>query len=224
MGWSKLTIFMSFKKSATAALVAVATLLPLQASERLNLALESVTKAEEDKEETTELVEEPPKVEKPEPEIAISPTYKGRGFSYNESVVLRYFQERGITDRAALAVLLGNIRQESMFISNICEGGARVNYNSCRWGGYGLIQWTTSDRYYGLGRFAKQTGGNPSSIHTQLGYLVTERQWKSIEWKMRTPGLGISSYMQAAYRWLGWGIHGARTSYAYNYYDRLYLD
>lgn len=213
---------MSFKKSATAALVAVATLLPLQASERLNLALESVTKAEEDREETVVEVAESPEVENPEPDN--SPTYKGRGFSYNESVVLRYFQERGITDRAALAVLLGNIRQESMFISNICEGGARVNYHSCRWGGYGIIQWTTSDRYYGLGRFAKQTGGNPSSIHTQLGYLFTERQWKSIEWKMRTPGLGISTYMQAAYRWLGWGIHGARTSYAYNYYDRLYLD
>lgn len=213
---------MSFKKSATAALVAVATLLPLQASERLNLALESVTKAEEDREETVVEVAESPEVENSEPDN--SPTYRGRGFSYNESVVLRYFQERGITDRAALAVLLGNIRQESMFISNICEGGARVNYHSCRWGGYGIIQWTTSDRYYGLGRFAKQTGGNPSSIHTQLGYLFTERQWKSIEWKMRTPGLGISTYMQAAYRWLGWGIHGARTSYAYNYYDRLYLD
>lgn len=214
---------MSLTKSATAAILAVATLLPLQASQRLNEALESVSKEEDNTEEVV-VVEEEKATEVVEvAEVQPKPTYQGRGFNYNETVVLKYLQERGITDRAALAVMLGNIRQESMFHSNICEGGARVSYYSCRWGGYGLIQWTTSDRYYGLGRFARQTGGDPSSIHTQLGYLFTERQWKSIEWRMRTPGLSIGTYMQAAYRWLGWGIHGARTSYAYNYYDRLYL-
>ena len=66
---------------------------------------------------------------------------------------------------------MGNIKQESNFISNICEGGHRVSYHRCRSGGYGLIQWTSPNRYYGLGRYAKNTGGNPSSIHTQLDYM-----------------------------------------------------
>ena len=31
-----------------------------------------------------------------------------------------------ITDRNALATILGNIKQESNFTANVCEGGARV--------------------------------------------------------------------------------------------------
>ena len=60
-----------------------------------------------------------------------------------------------ITDKNALATILGNIKQESMFISNICEGGARVEYPNCHRGGYGLIQWTTEARYLGLGILQK---------------------------------------------------------------------
>jgi len=29
--------------------------------------------------------------------------------------------------------------------------------------------------------------------------------------------------MNAAYRWLGWGIHGARTNYAYDYTKKMVL-
>ena len=32
----------------------------------------------------------------------------------------------GVTDRTALAVIMGNIQQESNFKPNICEGGAIV--------------------------------------------------------------------------------------------------
>lgn len=204
------------KKGATAAaVVAVATLFPLQASERLTEALGSVTQASTE-EVTTE-----------EPEVATEPETKpmwvGRGFNYHESVTLKVLQERGITDRRALAVILGNIKQESRFHPNICEGGHRVSYHRCYSGGYGLIQWTTASRYHGLGRFAVRTGGNASTLHTQLGYLFTEYQWKVIERTMKTPGLSINTYMNAAYRWLGWGIHGARTTYSYQYYDRLFM-
>ena len=143
-----------------------------------------------------------------------------KGCNENENVALNYFQDIGIKDRNALATIMGNIRQESTFVPNICEGGSKRSYYSC-WGGYGLIQWTSANRYYGLGDFAKKYGGSPSSLETQLRYLTNEVQWKSIEDKMKKPGKSIYSYMNDAYSWIGWGYHGARTSYAYDYASRL---
>ena len=58
-----------------------------------------------------------------------------KGCNEHENAALDYFQDRGIKDRNALATIMGNIKQESMFVPNICEGGGRVSYNSC-WGGY----------------------------------------------------------------------------------------
>jgi hypothetical protein len=143
-----------------------------------------------------------------------------KGCNEHENTALAYFQSIGIKDRNALATIMGNIRQESTFIPNICEGGSRTSWNNCG-RGYGLIQWTSADRYYGLGDFARKTGGNPSSIHTQLGYLTTEVQWKRIVDRMKMPGKSIDRYMNYAYSWIGWGHHGARTSYAYDYANRL---
>jgi len=143
-----------------------------------------------------------------------------KGCNEHENTALAYFQDIGIKDRNALATIMGNIRQESTFIPNICEGGSRTSWNNCG-RGYGLIQWTSADRYYGLGDFARKTGGNPSSIHTQLGYLTTEVQWKRIVDRMKMPGKSIDRYMNYAYSWIGWGHHGARTSYAYDYANRL---
>lgn len=138
-----------------------------------------------------------------------------------ENITLNFFQERGITDKYALATLLGNIKQESMFIPNICEGGARTSYEGCTAGGFGLIQFTSPSRYHGLGRFAKKINANPSMIYTQLQYIVTESEWKSIENRLKTPGKPIERYMKYAFEWLGWGIHGARTNFAYDYSKRL---
>jgi len=139
-----------------------------------------------------------------------------------EQTTLAFLQEEaGITDRAALATILGNIQQESRFTPNICEGGARVSYHRCYNGGYGLIQWTTYGRYHGLGHHASITGGNPSSLKTQLSYLVTEREWKMALKRFQTPGQSIDYYMKGAYTWLGWGIHGNRTAYANQYYAQL---
>ena len=143
-----------------------------------------------------------------------------KGCSEHENLALDYFQEQGIKDRNALATIMGNIKQESMFVPNICEGGSRTSYGNC-YGGYGLIQWTSANRYYGLGDFAKKFGGSPSNIHTQLRYLTNEVQWQRIVDRMKTPGKSIDRYMNYAYSWIGWGIHGARTSYAYDYASKL---
>jgi Phage tail lysozyme len=143
-----------------------------------------------------------------------------KGCNENENATLAYFQDRGIKDRNALATIMGNIRQESTFVPNICEGGSRTSWNNC-YGGYGLIQWTSANRYYGLGDFAKKFGGSPSSLHTQLRYLTNEVQWKEIEDRMKIPGKSINRYMDYAYSWIGWGHHGARTSYAHDYASRL---
>ena len=143
-----------------------------------------------------------------------------KGCNENENVALNYFQDIGIKDRNALATIMGNIRQESTFVPNVCEGGSRTSYHNC-WRGYGLIQWTSANRYYGLGDFAKKFGGSPSSLHTQLRYLTNEVQWKEIEDRMKIPGKSINRYMDYAYSWIGWGHHGARTSYAHDYASRL---
>jgi len=145
-----------------------------------------------------------------------------KGCNEHENATLAYFQDRGIKDRNALATIMGNIRQESTFIPNICEGGSRTSWSNCG-RGYGLIQWTSADRYYGLGDFAKKFGGSPSALPTQLRYLTTEVQWKRIEDRMKTPGKSINRYMDYAYSWIAWGHHGARTQYAYDYAKRLVL-
>jgi len=146
-----------------------------------------------------------------------------KGCNQNEIITLNYLQDKGITDKNALATIMGNIRQESTFFPNICEGGARVSYHNCRSGGYGLIQWTDSTRYNGLGNFASRTSGNPSTIETQLNYMINEPDWKMIERQMMQPGGTINDYMRLARKWIRWGHHGARTDFAYDYRQRLVL-
>ena len=134
-----------------------------------------------------------------------------------EKMALEAFQDKGITDRYALAALMGNIKQESRFIPDICEGGARVRYHQCHRGGFGLIQWTTVGRYDGLGRHSRSKECDPSTTSCQLSYLFTEREWKMAEPFLKRTGNSIEWYMQHCYKWLGWGIHGERTNYAYDY-------
>ena len=156
-----------------------------------------------------------------EPKVEMVTRYVLPGASTTESRVLRALQERGIEDKAALATIMGNIKQESRFHANICEGGARIQYQHCHRGGYGLIQWTTQGRYDGLGNHAYRNGMSPSGVDAQVSYLFTERQWKSIEPSLKRPGQSINYYMNKAYRWLGWGHHGRRTQYSWEYYNRM---
>lgn len=148
-----------------------------------------------------------------------------RGCNSYELRTLNALQDRGITDRNALATIMANIKQESRFIPNICEGGSRVPYYACRRGGYGILQFTSSDRYHGLGRHAARIGGDPSSFNTQLDYVFTERQWRLIEKKLKIPNQPLHYYMNLAYSWLGWGVKGPRIQYAYDYLNRFdYVD
>jgi len=163
--------------------------------------------------ETKEVVPEKPKVKR----------LVCKGCNTNESRTLEFLQKRGISDKNALATIMGNIRQESTFIPNICEGGARVPYHQCRSGGVGILQWTNAPRYYGLGKFAARIGGDPSTLDTQLQYMLHESDWKMIENQMKTPGKSINDYMRLARKWIRWGHHGARTDFAYNYANRLIL-
>jgi hypothetical protein len=161
--------------------------------------------------ETKEVVPEKPKVTR----------LICKGCNHNESRTLDFLQDRGVTDKNALATIMGNIRQESTFTPNICEGGARVPYHACRSGGFGTLQWTNAPRYYGLGKFAARIGGDPSTLDTQLQYMMYEGDWKMIENQMKTPGKSITDYMRLAKKWIRWGHHGARTDYAYDYSRRL---
>ena len=165
--------------------------------------------------EVTETVEP-----KPEP---VAKTWKCPGCNKNEARALEFLQERGINDKAALAAVMGNIRQESMFLTDICEGGRRGPYNSCHSGGFGLIQWTTLGRYQGLGDFSRKYDLDPTSLEAQLRWMVNEREWILFEPYLKGEGQSVEYYMRHAYRWLGWGIHGARTQYAYSYYNKMTL-
>ena len=46
------------------------------------------------------------------------------------------------------ATIMGNIKQENYSFPTY-EGGDRVSYRDCHRGGYGLIQWTSINRYEG---------------------------------------------------------------------------
>ena len=140
----------------------------------------------------------------------------------NEKYVLKQLQEKTrITDRNALATIMGNIKQESKFYSNICEGGTRVPYSDCHRGGYGLIQWTSTQRHLGLGYFAKKYGCDPSTLECQTRYMINENQFQKILPDFEGSGQSIAQYMVPSYYWLGWGIEGSRETYSHQYRSKL---
>ena len=139
-----------------------------------------------------------------------------------EKYVLKELQEQTrITDKNSLATILGNIKQESKFIANICEGGARVPYDQCYTGGYGIIQWTSLGRYNNLGKFASKYGCSPSEFKCQVRYMINESVFQRNLPYFEGNGQTVSQYMQPAYYWLGWGIKGNRELYAYQYTKML---
>jgi len=149
-------------------------------------------------------------------------TWKCPTCNKNEQYVLEKLQEKTkISDRNALATIMGNIKSESNFHPNICEGGARVPYNACRSGGYGLIQWTSIGRYNGLGSFCKRYGCDPSSLEGQTRYMINEHIFQKLLPEFEGSGMPVHQYMVAAYYWLGWGIKGYREQYAYTYTKKL---
>ena len=163
-------------------------------------------------------------VEKAVPIEVVKKTWKCPGCNSNEQYVLAKLQEKTkIYDRNALATIMGNIKSESNFHPNICEGGARVPYHACRRGGYGLIQWTSIGRYRGLGTFCAKYKCDPSSLEGQVRYMINEPQFQKVLPEFEGGGQPVHQYMVGAYYWLGWGIKGYREHYAYNYTKKLIL-
>ena len=160
--------------------------------------------------------------EKAVPIEVVEKEWKCPGCNKNEQYVLQQLQAKTkISDRNALATIMGNIKSESNFHANICEGGARVPYNRCYSGGYGLIQWTSTGRYYGLGKFCKRYGCDPSSLEGQTRYMINEPIFQKLLPEFEGAGQTVDQYMVAAYYWLGWGIKGYRQQHAYDYTKKL---
>jgi hypothetical protein len=165
-------------------------------------------------------VSEPIKI----PVVQYEASWKCPSCSDSEKYVLVQLQERTkISDKNALATLMGNIKQESKFISNICEGGARVSYTECTSGGYGLIQWTSIGRYKALGTFCARFSCDPSSLEGQTRYMINEPIFQRVLPEFEGHGDTIPQYMTHAYYWLGWGIKGNREGYAYDYKSKMIL-
>ena len=162
----------------------------------------------------------PPTVEIPV--VEYKPSWKCPDCTDNEKYVLKEIQAKTrITDRNALATIMGNIKQESKFIPNICEGGARVSYGDCHSGGYGIIQWTSLGRYNNLGKFTSKFGYDPSTLEGQTAYMINESVFQRYLPEFEGNGKTVRQYMVPAYYWLGWGIKGNREVYAYEYTKQL---
>ena len=158
------------------------------------------------------------------PTIKYNITWKCDDCTPEEKYVLEELQKMTkITDRNALATIMGNIKQESMFIANICEGGARVSYTECKVGGYGLIQWTSIGRYKGLGNFCARYICDPSSLEGQTRWMINEPIFQKVLPQFEGGGQTVSYYMKPSYYWLGWGIKGNREVYAWDYTKRFVL-
>ena len=156
------------------------------------------------------------------PVIEFEKTWKCLDCSPEEQYVLEQLQEHTkISDRNALATIMGNIKQESNFTANICEGGARVSYSECTRGGYGLIQWTSLGRYNNLGKFCAKYGCDPSTLEGQTRYMINESVFQRYLPEFEGRGKTVDQYMVPAYYWLGWGIKGNREYYSYNYTKRM---
>ncbi len=141
-----------------------------------------------------------------------------------EQYVLEQLQEHTrISDRNALATIMGNIKQESNFTANICEGGSRVSYSECYSGGYGLIQWTSINRYNNLGKFCVKYDCDPSSLEGQTRFMINENIFQRNLPMFEGSGQTVRQYMVPAFYWLGWGIKGYRETFAYEYTKKLTL-
>jgi hypothetical protein len=158
------------------------------------------------------------------PAVKYEKTWKCLDCNENEQYVLEQLQtQTKISDKNALATIMGNIKQESMFKPDICEGGSRVPYENCLRGGYGLIKCTTDSRYLGLGSFCKKYDCNPSSLEGQVQYMINENQFQKVLPEFEGVGNTIFQYMTPSYYWLGWGIKGYREHYAYDYIKKMVL-
>ncbi len=158
------------------------------------------------------------------PVVVYEPKWNCPSCTPEEKYVLKELQEHTkITDRNALSTIMGNIKQESNFTANVCEGGARVPYSQCTRAGFGLIQWTSLGRYNNLGKFCNKFSCDPSTLEGQTRYMINGSVFQLYLPELEGRGKTIDQYMVPAYYWLGWGIKGYRELYAHDYYKKLSL-
>ena len=190
--------------------LAAISLAVVNSGDRLNKALTSIKPKAPEPAPVEQII----KVE-PKPAVSCS------GCTPNENKTLNFFHSKGVTDHYALAMIMGSIKQESNFKPSVCEGGYITSWAGCTRGGYGLIQFTSSHRYYGLGSYARRIGQAPEDLDTQLKYIVTEKEWLTASSIFKKDGLGMPSYDYAGKIWLGYGIKGNRLNYAWQYVSRI---
>jgi len=145
----------------------------------------------------------------------------------SERLVINELAKTGITDKSAVAVILGNIKQESNFQPLACEGYTprlATNYWDCynnTRGGFGILQWTSTGRIKGLNTFCVNHSCDPNTLSGQMRYLVNEYDFVRVKSVFQTSGLPIQQYKDASYAWIRWGVTGPRWHYTSNYLKKF---
>ena len=103
------------------------------------------------------------------------------------------------------------------------RGRGRVPYRDCHRGGYGLIQWTSVNRYDNLGRFCEKYGCDPSSLEGQTRYMINESDnFQRMLPEFEGRGHTVSQYMNCPCLLLvGLGHQGQTKTYAWDYSKKL---
>lgn len=95
---------------------------------------------------------------------------------------LRFLTSKGMT-LAMAAGMLGNMKQESRINPRILEGGqiAPEDATPTNGRGFGIVQWTLTDRQAPLVEMAHATGRKTTDMTAQLDYVIQELngRWKS---------------------------------------------
>jgi hypothetical protein len=98
----------------------------------------------------------------------------------NLEALLNYFTGKGFS-LAVAAGIAGNIKQESSFNPKIIQGGAIApdNYTPVDGVGFGLAQWTYTDRQAPLVAYAKSQNKPITDLTMQLDYMFKEMQTRN---------------------------------------------
>ena len=107
----------------------------------------------------------------------------------NEQKILNFFMRKGLS-LAQAAGIVGNIMQESGLKPDIEQGGKVVdeNYTPRNGVGFGLVQWTFTERQAPLVAFTEDMGVSVIDLGGQLGFIwhELEGQWLSTLNKLRS--------------------------------------
>ena len=136
-------------------------------------------------------------------EYQTAKTWRCPSCSPEEKYVLKQLQEKTkISDRNALATIMGNIKQESRFISNICEEVLEFLTLVAIGVGMESSSGLPENRYRGLGLFAEKYGCDPSEFKCQTQYMINEPVFQKNLPRFEGAGQSVSQYMIPSYYWM----------------------